>query len=164
MDDQTVTLIGRHSYCTQEMVNLMLVGRCVSNVFNNELKCDSIVLRGIAAQSQIGLLSLFEHYNSITVGSNYKSPSKPIWLVCSESHFSILFSKEANISRGSQFDLHYYDGLAGQDDEIKLTITLNENIFSRFDDSKAAISPIECVIRTKWKSALIDWNGMQPIL
>lgn len=54
----------------QEVVNLLLVGKAVTNVFNNEVslgKEEKTVLRGITSPSNIGLLSLFEHYNSCQV-------------------------------------------------------------------------------------------------
>lgn len=46
----------------------MLCGRAVSNVFDNEIELDSgngnmTLLKGIKDQCQVGLLSLFEHYN-----------------------------------------------------------------------------------------------------
>ena len=52
----------------------------------------------------------------------------PIWIVCSESHYSILFS--TNISLATQqitsnsrpFDLIYYDELSRQQDDIILTV------------------------------------------
>lgn len=52
----------------KELVNLLLCGRAVSNVFDNEMKLDSgngnfTLLKGIKARCNIGLLSLFEHYN-----------------------------------------------------------------------------------------------------
>ncbi|MGH0143550.1 UNVERIFIED_CONTAM: hypothetical protein FKN15_014651 [Acipenser sinensis] len=52
----------------QELVNLLLTGRAVSNVFNDVIELDSgngnsTVLNGITGRSDIGLLSLFEHYN-----------------------------------------------------------------------------------------------------
>ena len=50
-----------------------------------------LVLKGIDKQSDIGLLSLFEHYKSIKVGNNLKNPKFPIWVICSESHFTVLF-------------------------------------------------------------------------
>ncbi|XP_073921345.1 probable ubiquitin carboxyl-terminal hydrolase MINDY-4 isoform X3 [Castor canadensis] len=67
-DVPTSHLIGAHGYCTQELVNLLLTGRAVSNVFNDIVELDSgdgniTLLRGIAARSDIGFLSLFEHYN-----------------------------------------------------------------------------------------------------
>lgn len=43
---------------------------------------------------EVGFLSLFESYNYIEVGSFLKEPRYPIWVVCSESHYSVLFSLE----------------------------------------------------------------------
>lgn len=52
----------------QELVNLLLCGRAVSNVFDNDMELDSgnanmTLLKGIKGHCEIGLLSLFEHYN-----------------------------------------------------------------------------------------------------
>ena len=46
-----------------------------------------------------------------------KTPRLPIWIVCSESHYSIMFSVDSTLvskSKGSpdKFDLIYYDELA----------------------------------------------------
>lgn len=63
------------------MVNLFLIGRAVSNVFDHEIVlCQTsedsasnesgggrLVLSGLNQQSEIGLLSLFEHYDSCIV-------------------------------------------------------------------------------------------------
>ncbi|TRZ13273.1 hypothetical protein HGM15179_013831, partial [Zosterops borbonicus] len=67
-DVLTNRLIGSHGYCTQELVNLLLTGKAVSNVFNNVIELDSgngniTILKGITSRSDIGLLSLFEHYD-----------------------------------------------------------------------------------------------------
>ncbi|XP_056340996.1 probable ubiquitin carboxyl-terminal hydrolase MINDY-4 isoform X4 [Oenanthe melanoleuca] len=67
-DVLTTRLIGSHGYCTQELVNLLLTGKAVSNVFNNVIELDSgngniTILKGITSRSDIGLLSLFEHYD-----------------------------------------------------------------------------------------------------
>ncbi|XP_039668114.1 probable ubiquitin carboxyl-terminal hydrolase MINDY-4 isoform X4 [Perca fluviatilis] len=68
MDVPTTTLIGAHGYCTQELVNLLLCGRAVSNVFDNDMELDSgnsnmTLLKGVKDHCDVGLLSLFEHYN-----------------------------------------------------------------------------------------------------
>ncbi|KAL2307137.1 hypothetical protein Nmel_000085, partial [Mimus melanotis] len=58
-----------------------------------------------------------------------KTPKYPIWLVCSESHFSVLFCLEKDLlsdwKTGRRFDLYYYDGLANQDEEIRLTVGMS---------------------------------------
>lgn len=57
------------------------------------------------------------------VGVNLKTPRYPIWLVCSESHFSVLFGLEQSVlTHRDGFDLYYYDGLANQQEEIRLTV------------------------------------------
>jgi hypothetical protein len=76
MDEVNGTLMGRHGYCTQELVNLLLTGEAVSNVFNDVKELDSgtgdvMLLRGISARSDIGLLSLFEHYRSCEVSFHF---------------------------------------------------------------------------------------------
>lgn len=67
MDDETCSLIGRNGTCSLELVNLILTGRAVSNVFDNNLQLGSCLLRGVSRRSDIGLLSLYEHYNSCQV-------------------------------------------------------------------------------------------------
>ncbi len=126
MDDPSNKLMGKHDYCTQEMVNLIIHGRAVSNVFNDTVYLDNLELKGINKRNDIGLLSLFEHYKSCEVGSYYKTPKYPIWVICSESHFSCMFAIRRDIlsdwKAESRFDLFYYDGLAKQDEQIRLTI------------------------------------------
>ena len=89
-------LMGAHGYCSQEMVHLLLVGKATSNTFDGDKVLDEMtVLKGIHKRSDIGLLSLFEHYDSIVVGDHLKNPRYPIWLVCSESHFTVLFGMKS---------------------------------------------------------------------
>ncbi|XP_039609605.1 probable ubiquitin carboxyl-terminal hydrolase MINDY-4 [Polypterus senegalus] len=165
------TLIGAHGYCTQELVNLLLTGKAVSNVFNDEIQLDSgngniTLLKGVKGRSDIGLLSLFEHYNVCKVGSYLKTPRYPIWVVCSESHFSVLFCLRKELLSDwrieRRFDLYYYDGLANQEDEIRLTVDTSQSSIPETDSELTP--PLEHCIRTKWKGALIDWNGTEPIL
>ncbi|ESO97147.1 hypothetical protein LOTGIDRAFT_143419, partial [Lottia gigantea] len=170
-DEAGLKLMAQHGYCTQEMVNLLLGGKGVSNVFNDTVELESggviTVLKGISSRSEIGLLSLFEHYKSCQVGTFYKTPKYPIWVVCSESHFSVLFSNKRELCNDwkaeRHFDLYYYDGLANQQEEIKLTIdTTNRSFKAPSDDD--LIPPLELCIRTKWPDAEVDWNGYEPIL
>ncbi|XP_029551455.1 probable ubiquitin carboxyl-terminal hydrolase MINDY-4 isoform X1 [Salmo trutta] len=174
MDVPNTTLIGAHGYCTQELVNLLLCGQAVSNVFNNNMELDSgngnlTLLKGIRGRSDIGLLSLFEHYNICKVGSNLKTPKFPIWVVCSESHFSVLFGVQELLSDQcviGEFDLYYYDGLANQQEEICLTVSLGTSGISAGCQGidTDLIPPLEHCIRTKWKDAIVNWNDTEPIL
>ena len=50
----------------------------------------------------------------------------PIWIVCSESHYSVLFSLDMSLVKQSEqpakFDLIYWDELSRQEDDIILTV------------------------------------------
>ncbi|KAG3026222.1 hypothetical protein PC121_g8709 [Phytophthora cactorum] len=172
-------LIGAHDYCTQEIVNLLLCGYARSNVFDGEQvledtsasDSDALVLRGISSQCIIGFLSLFEAYQNLIVGTYLKQPRVNIWVVCSESHYSVLFAADPRsledraLDTRSSVDLLYYDGLANQDEEIRLTVdTLvlaEQSATASHDD---LIPPLNLVIRTKWPRATVDWNGVEPLL
>ncbi|KAL4110622.1 hypothetical protein PRIC1_002313 [Phytophthora ramorum] len=171
-------LIGAHDYCTQEIVNLLLCGYARSNVFDGDQVLegtsatdpDALVLRGISSQSEIGFLSLFEAYQNLIVGSHLKQPRVNIWVVCSESHYSVLFVADPRSLEDRAWetrprvDLLYYDGLANQDEEIQLTVdtlAVEQHTMASHDD---LIPPLNLVLRTKWPRATVDWNGVEPLL
>ena len=163
------TLIGAHFYCTQEMVNLALTGVACSNVFDGRREMDGAALKGIAcAQSACGFLSLFEHYGYIEVGGALKNPDCPVWVVCSESHYSVLYGEDREAVMGGarrkgRFDLFYYDELIQQEEEIRLTVDCSQP--GDAPRSKDLEPPLNDCIRTRWgKAARISWNGTDPIL
>ncbi|XP_076095118.1 putative ubiquitin carboxyl-terminal hydrolase MINDY-4 [Mytilus galloprovincialis] len=174
MDEPTGKLMGAHGYCTQDLVNLLLTGKAVSNVFNDVMELESgdgsppMVLKGISGRSDVGLLSLFEHYKSCQVGTFYKTPKFPIWVVCSESHFSVLFSINKDLVNDwkaeKRFDLYYYDGLARQQEVIKLSICTTDRSYKPPTGEVELVPPIDHCIRTKWTDAQVDWNGTEPLL
>lgn len=119
--DFEIGLINEYGYASQELINTMLVGRAATNVHDGDKDVgDGFILKGINRQSEIGFLTLFEHHGYFEVGSYLKKPVVPIWIVCSESHYSILFSPnislaQQQISQNSRpFDIVYYDELARQ--------------------------------------------------
>ncbi|XP_058495019.1 probable ubiquitin carboxyl-terminal hydrolase MINDY-4 isoform X2 [Solea solea] len=145
MDVPTTTLIGAHGYCTQELVNLLLCGRAVSNVFDNDMELDSgngniTLLKGIKSRCDVGLLSLFEHYN-----------------ICKRELLT-------NLERSLEFDLYYYDGLANQQEEIRLTVSVGKSTMSHQDLSTDLTPPLEHCIQTRWPGAFVSWNDTEPIL
>ncbi|KAJ3233979.1 hypothetical protein HDU81_001804 [Chytriomyces hyalinus] len=186
-DELDCSMIGRHGYCTQEMVNLLLVGQAMSNVHDGDYRlgegADVKVLKGIRKTSQFGYLSLFEHYGSMKVGEYMKTPHLPIFVICSESHFTVLFSVDRDLlskvdnalpvkSRSKPtptyepFLLYYYDGLANQDCEISLEVERADSRRHEHSGSgDALVPPLELVIRTKWADALsVKWIGSDPLL
>ena len=125
MDIGENCLINEYGYASQELLNTMLVGRAASNVHDGDKDMgDNFILKGISRQSEIGFLTFFEHYGYFQVGKWLKQPLVPIWIVCSESHYTVMFSTDLNcLTNKKQFDLVYYDELARQEDDIVLTIT-----------------------------------------
>ena len=101
------------------------------------------------------------------MGQHLKSPKLPIWIVCSESHYSVIFSPDIGLARRKQavFDLIYYDELAKQEDDIILTVKLGQYKGpTDLQKTTEMIPPIDAVIRTKWDMGLVSWNGRQIIL
>uniref|UniRef100_A0A8C2MG20 Ubiquitin carboxyl-terminal hydrolase MINDY n=1 Tax=Cricetulus griseus TaxID=10029 RepID=A0A8C2MG20_CRIGR len=155
-DVPTSHLIGAHGYCTQRrtLMNLLLAFRQVFPLPVLEVSLSS------AGQHIASGLPLFQ------VGCFLKTPRFPIWVVCSESHFSILFSLQPELLSDWRterlFDLYYYDGLANQQEEIRLTVDTTKT--SPEDSCRDLVPPLELCIRTKWKGASVNWNGSDPIL
>ena len=123
--DFPTQLIAANGYCSQELVNLILIGRGHSNVFDgeqtvsgqNDGKGDGggglyenksnadggFRLRGPPRRALVGFLTLFEKQGysqndtqHICVGSHYKRPLMPIYVVQSESHYTCLWAKDAS--------------------------------------------------------------------
>lgn len=166
MDLEGNTLINEHGYACQELINLMLVGEARSNVHDGDRDLgDGLVLKGVNKRSDVGFLTFFEAFGYFSVGENLKSPKVPIWIVCSESHYSVMFSVDSKLTTEShqKFDLVYYDELARQEHDIILTVDQNQYNGPTADKNKNPI-PIEEVIRTKWKQAAVNWNGRTVIL
>ncbi|CAM9138776.1 unnamed protein product, partial [Discosporangium mesarthrocarpum] len=93
MDDMSY-LTGQFGHCTQELLNLLLCGCAVSNVFDGStmLGDSGLVLKGIPSRPPVGYLSHLEALRYLQVGSYYKSPLDPVWVIGSTSHFTIMFA------------------------------------------------------------------------
>ncbi|GAB1601101.1 ubiquitin carboxyl-terminal hydrolase MINDY-3-like [Argonauta hians] len=98
VEDPCESLIdGTHGHGSQSLINLLLTGRAVSNVWDNDKEISGLKMRGIYKQSYIGFLTLLEHLRYCEVGWFLKNPKCPIWLLASETHLTVLFSKEKRI-------------------------------------------------------------------
>ncbi|BAM41738.1 conserved hypothetical protein [Theileria orientalis strain Shintoku] len=110
MDDPSHPLIGPYGHCSQELVNLLLHGRAVSNVFNGDKVIDdnssaSLTLKGIGFQNTLGFLTDLEAMRLYKVGSFYKNPLVPIWVISSHNHYSVLFGLDGSACSLSQSDM-----------------------------------------------------------
>ena len=145
------SLIVEFGYCSQEMVNLLLVGYCTSYLHDfDPSSSDGITSDGIKQQSSIGFLSILEHHGYVKVGDSLKNPKNPIWIVYFESHYSVLFEQEPN-------QVYYYDQLMKQETDIHLTLVKGKPGDSEY--------PLENVISTRWRDSKVSsWNGTEPLL
>jgi len=63
MDMKENSLLTEHGYASQEFINIILVGKATSNVFDGDKDMgDNFILKGIHKQSEVGFLTLFEAY------------------------------------------------------------------------------------------------------
>lgn len=104
MDDAQSTLTGAYGHCTQELVNLLLTGKATSNVFDGSIPLgdSGMSLRGVSEKARIGYLTQLEALRYCEVGSFYKCPQYPVWVVGSSSHFTILFGLDESICNASE--------------------------------------------------------------
>jgi hypothetical protein len=176
MDFPETTLQGKHGYCNQELVNLLVLGQAHTNVFDDTISvaatprgtaAHSTVLRGAFQRSSVGYLALFEYYKSCEVGRNLKTPIHPVWVVFSESHYSVLFSLDPACLDPvtKHFDLYYYDQLGNSDELYRLTVDIKDRQQQLPPGQKKKDPPpIEACIQTRWPGAVIDWNGADPLI
>ncbi|CAK85992.1 unnamed protein product (macronuclear) [Paramecium tetraurelia] len=183
MDSAVNPLIGNHGHCTQEAVNLMLTGQAISNCFDGCKQIDDMKIKGIEERSEIGFLTIFEHFQYLEVGKNLKEPLLPIWVICKEYHYSVIFGCNNDVIQDKpylknnlkEFDLVFYDGLNNPDDLIIITIRrLGAQLGKQkkkiqiegvqFDSSDKVTPLIECLLKTKYGELELDWNDSMPIL
>eukprot|EP00439_Symbiodinium_sp_Y106_P065136 s2346_g10.t1 len=108
MDDPSTPLIGRFGHCSQELVNLMLIGEATSNVFDGtrwlgDDPSSGFLVRGVDSERvglpQIGFLSELEPMRYLSVGLLYKNPDFPIWVLGSPTHYTMIFSANRSDSQ-----------------------------------------------------------------
>ncbi|XP_053569989.1 ubiquitin carboxyl-terminal hydrolase MINDY-3 [Bombina bombina] len=83
-----------YGHGSQSLINLLLTGHAVSNVWDGDRECSGMNLLGIHSQANIGFLTLMESLRYCKVGSFLKSPKFPIWVIGSETHLTVFFTKE----------------------------------------------------------------------
>ena len=90
MDKPSKTLLTENNGCSNELLNLLIHGRAVSN-FSNDSPGET--KRGPKQRNEIGFLSSVDK-----TGSYYMTPKYPIWLVRLENfHFGLVFSLKKDI-------------------------------------------------------------------
>ncbi|ORM39974.1 Uncharacterized protein BXIN_1412 [Babesia sp. Xinjiang] len=111
MDDPTLPLIGIYGHSSQELVNLLLQGKAVSNIFDGEKvlqdgdKTLTYKLRGITGEGNVGFLTEREASRHCQAGSYYKNPRFPVWVTGSFSHYTVLFAVDKMCCRRTEREI-----------------------------------------------------------
>ncbi|XP_018421765.1 PREDICTED: protein FAM188A [Nanorana parkeri] len=86
-----------YGHGSQSLINLLLTGHAVSNVWDGDRECSGMKLLGIHSQTHVGFLTLMMLTAFCRVGSFLKAPKCPIWLIGSETHLTVFFTKEITL-------------------------------------------------------------------
>ncbi|GAB2270615.1 hypothetical protein Dimus_005497 [Dionaea muscipula] len=105
-DDPSQPLVtAPFGHASQEIVNLLLCGQAVANVFDDRIDLGGgMFLKGISMDMDVGFLSLLESLNFCKVGQHLKCPKWPIWVVGSESHYTVLFALEPSVQDENEME------------------------------------------------------------
>ncbi|CAF1444730.1 unnamed protein product [Adineta steineri] len=96
IDDETsLPLIDiAHGHGSQCLTNLLITGFATPHCFDGDKDISGLKLYGIHQQASIGFLSSLEMYRLMEVGWFLKNPKSPIWILGSETHLTVIFSRE----------------------------------------------------------------------
>ncbi|PIM97381.1 hypothetical protein CDL12_30149 [Handroanthus impetiginosus] len=105
-DDPSQPLVtAPFGHASQEIVNLLLSGSAVANVFDGRMDLGSgMFVKGISTAVEVGFLTLLEFLNFCKVGQYLKCPRWPIWVVGSESHYSVLFALDTRVQEENELE------------------------------------------------------------
>lgn len=86
-------------------MNLLLCGQAVPNVFDGRMDLGGgMFLKGIPTAVEVGFLTLLESLNLCKVGQSLKHPKWPIWVVGSESHYTVLFALDPSVQEENELE------------------------------------------------------------
>ncbi|XP_010680611.2 uncharacterized protein LOC104895729 [Beta vulgaris subsp. vulgaris] len=105
-DDPSLPLVtAPFGHASQEIVNLLLCGQAVANVFDERIDLGAgMFLKGVSSDVEVGFLTLLESLNFCKVGQHLKRPKWPIWVVGSESHYTNLFAFHPSVQDENEME------------------------------------------------------------
>jgi hypothetical protein len=165
MDDpQNSHLTAQFAHSSQELTNLLLTGQATSNAFDGSVTLGGgISCHGPQTRSSIGYLSQLEVLRYCSVGSFFKSPKYPIWIVGSTSHFTVLFGPQHCLEE-SQSDMllekcrRAFKGVESAEDSGYITVESLDNVMQTLDlDLGTGLSTLKAAIEISG-AGIILWN------
>ncbi|KAF6163397.1 hypothetical protein GIB67_029246 [Kingdonia uniflora] len=104
-DPSTPLVTAPFGHASQEIVNLLLCGQAVPNVFDGRMDFGGgMFLKGIPTSVEVGFLTLLESLNLCKVGQQLKHPKWPIWVVGSESHYTVIFAVNTDVQHENELE------------------------------------------------------------
>jgi hypothetical protein len=158
-------LTAQFGHSSQELINLLLTGQATTNIFDNTMTLGGGTLQchGIQSQPTIGYLSQLEALRYCSVGDFYKSPKKPIWVIGSTSHFSVLFgSKDSLVESKSDKLLEQcrraFKAVEGAEENGFIPVTELGLVLKRLDlDLKESVETLAASLEMSG-AGIILWN------
>ncbi|KAK9110480.1 hypothetical protein Sjap_018540 [Stephania japonica] len=173
-DDPSLPLVtAPFGHASQEIVNLLLCGQAVPNVFDGNMDLGGgMFLKGIPTSVEVGFLTLLESLNLCKVGQLLKCPKWPIWVVGSESHYTVIFALDTSVQdeneleeRESQirraFDAQDQSGGGGFIGVEGLQQVIKETGISLPNDKLEQLSSIGFIVWSEFWQVLLDLDKSQ---
>ncbi|EFO64655.1 Hypothetical protein GLP15_1523 [Giardia lamblia P15] len=175
------SLFTNMNNASMELLNLFIHGRAVAGTHDGVITCDGFTLKGVDTPTDIGLLSIYEYYNYLTIGNNLKwGVLYPCFVLFNEAHYTCLFPIDKAsmdiISTGladrmfvsrKEVDMIYSDSLDDQSESVRLTLVLEGPVTcKREEDGVVDKSFVNQLIYTLFGASIvsISWNGTEPYL
>jgi hypothetical protein len=141
-DEPGEPLVQQFGHSSQDLVNLCLCGRAVTNIFDGNKYLgeeanpppDAFCLKGVPHEVDVGLLSSLEVSRLGEVGSLYKCPKFPIWVIVSPSHYSLLFGLNPKI------------GMLSKDEKDEKSVREKFNSLDQFQEGFITFDEVETLL------------------
>lgn len=115
MDEPDTHLVQRFGQGSQELLNLAITGRATSGVFDGSKSLlegmpdadpamadlPGMSVRGVLHRPDIGYLTQLEALRYTNVGTYFKEPAFPLFVLASSSHYSVLFATDPDSIQAS---------------------------------------------------------------
>jgi hypothetical protein len=130
-------LVGERDESSIQMVTLALTGRALHYFHNGVIDVDSNgdlmekPQHGVKGRCSVGFLYWSKYdddsfWHKQEMGSMLRTPKVPVWLICLNRRYAIMFSTNVNLLNNwiyeNYFQLHIYTGLRKQEEPCILSI------------------------------------------
>ncbi|CAF0746276.1 unnamed protein product [Rotaria sp. Silwood1] len=169
-------LVGERDESTIQMVTLALTGRALHYLHNGVIDVDSHgnlmekPQHGVKTRSSVGFLYWSKYdedsfWHKQEIGSMLRTPRVPVWLICLNRRYAIVFSTNINLLNNwiyeNYFQLHVYSGLKKQEKSCIVSIDTRQqypaSIYGDFfEENDQRVPDIIQLLQTRWSDCTIE--------